>query len=164
MRNTIFYFTNPPLHPIIVFKAYNRIEMEVISDMEKVVMDAANNLIRPLSGFEQAKLVELSEGHSIVSIEISETALNSLGNVHGGFLYTLSDISAGIISVSHRLVSVTLNGSMNYIKGLSSGTLFFEANTLHKGRTTIVADVKVTDQNQTLVATGTFTMYVLKTF
>lgn len=127
-------------------------------------MDAVNNLIRPLSGFEQAKVVEVSEGHSVISIEITETALNSLGNVHGGFLYTLCDISSGIISASHSLVSVTLNGSINYIKGLSSGTLYFEANTLHKGRTTIVVDVKVTDQNKTLVSTGTFTMYVLKDF
>ncbi|MBS6644271.1 MAG: PaaI family thioesterase [Clostridiaceae bacterium] len=132
--------------------------------MEKKIMDAVNNLIRPLSGFEQAKVVEVSEGHSVISIEITETALNSLGNVHGGFLYTLCDISAGIISASHSLVSVTLNGSINYIKGLSSGTLYFEANTLHKGRTTIVVDVKVTDQNKTLVSTGTFTMYVLKDF
>lgn len=132
--------------------------------MEKIVLDAANNLIRPLSGFEQAKLIELSEGHSVVSFEITETALNTLGNVHGGFLYTLCDISAGIISASHRLVSVTLNGSINYIKGLSSGTLYFEANTLHKGRTTIVADIKVMDQDKNLVATSTFTMYVLKSF
>lgn len=132
--------------------------------MDKKIMDAVNNLIRPLSGFEQAKVVEVSEGHSVISIEITETALNSLGNVHGGFLYTLCDISSGIISASHSLVSVTLNGSINYIKGLSSGTLYFEANTLHKGRTTIVVDVKVTDQNKTLVSTGTFTMYVLKDF
>ncbi|MBT9779547.1 hotdog fold thioesterase [Clostridium sp. MCC353] len=132
--------------------------------MEKKIMDAVYNLIRPLSGFEQAEVVEVSEGHSVISIEIPETSLNSLGNVHGGFLFTLCDISAGIISASHSLVSVTLNGSINYIKGLSGGTLYFEANTLHKGRTTLVVDVKVTDRNKTLISTGTFTMYVLKDF
>lgn len=130
--------------------------------MNQIITDAINSLIRPLSGFEQAKVVEVSEGHSVVSIEISETMLNSLGNVHGGFLFTLCDISAGIISATHKKVSVTLNSNINYIKGLSDGTLFFEANTQHCGRTTLVVEVKVTNQAGQLVCTGTFTMYILK--
>lgn len=130
--------------------------------MNEKINKAVGLLISPLSGFEQARLEELEEGHSVISIDITDTSLNALGNVHGGFIFTLCDISAGIITASHSRVGVTLNSSINYLKGLNSGTLYFEANTLHKGKTTIVLNVKVTNQDGVRVADATFTMCVLK--
>ena len=55
--------------------------------------------------------------------------------------------------------SVTLNGSINYIKGISQGTLRIDARSIHTGRKTIVVETKVTNEENDLIASGTFTMY-----
>ena len=125
---------------------------------EKIVQTAAGLLI-PVSGYEKGRLAEISKGHAVVSIEITESSLNTAGHVHGGFLYTLCDMSSGMVSISEGRHSVTLNGSINYIKGISQGTLRIDAHSIHTGRKTIVVDTKVTNEENDLIASGTFTMY-----
>ncbi len=129
--------------------------------MDDIRKKAALSLISPLSGFERAKLEEFSEGHSLLTVEPDEGALNVHGIVHGGFLYTLSDISAGMISCSLGKICVTLNSSFNFIKAARSGILYFEANSMHCGRTTLTVDIKIRNQEDQLIASGTFTMYLL---
>ena len=55
--------------------------------MNEKITAAVNSLIHPLLGFEKTQVEELSKGHAVLSIELTEGAHNALGNVHGGFLF-----------------------------------------------------------------------------
>ena len=51
-----------------------------------------------------------------------------------------------------RLFPLTLQLSVNLIRNTNRGTLTAEAQVLHRGRTTIVVEVMITDDQQRLIA------------
>ncbi len=127
--------------------------------MNEKITAAVNSLIHPLLGFEKTQVEELSKGHAVLSIELTEGAHNALGNVHGGFLFTLCDTASGAVSASESRVSVTLDSNIHYLKGVKQGRLRIEARSIHCGRTTLVVETKITNEEGELIAAGTFTMY-----
>lgn len=92
---------------------------------------------------------------------ITETALNAYGHAHGGWLYTLCDMMSGVLVRLQGRASVTLSSSINYLKGGNPGdTVNIAVSCTHSGRTTVVNEVRLTNQNDALLATATFTMFV----
>ena len=75
--------------------------------MNEKITAAVNSLIHPLLGFEKTQVEELSKGHAVLSIELTEGAHNALGNVHGGFLFTLCDTASGAVSASESRAAST---------------------------------------------------------
>lgn len=127
--------------------------------MNDKITAAVHSLIHPLSGLEKAWVVELSKGHAVLAIDVTENSLNALGTVHGGFLFTLCDTASGAVSASEGWVSVTLGSSISFIKSVTQGTLYAEADSIHTGRTTMVVEAKIKGEKGELIASGTFTMY-----
>ena len=130
--------------------------------MREEIMEGIRRHILPLSGIEKANILEIEPGHAKISIDITETALNLYGNLHGGFIFTLCDIVSGMAAYAYEYANVTQHGDINFLKGVNSGTIFIEANSLHKGSKTVVSRVDVTSEDGVLLATGNFTMYLLK--
>jgi len=130
--------------------------------MREEIMEGIRRHILPLSGIEKANILEIAPGHAKISIDITEAALNLYGNLHGGFIFTLCDIVSGMAAYAYEYANVTQHGDVNFLKGVNSGTIYIEANALHKGSKTMVSRVEVTSENGVLVATGNFTMYLLK--
>ncbi len=130
--------------------------------MREEIMEGIRRHILPLSGIEKANILEIEPGHAKISIDITETALNLYGNLHGGFIFTLCDIVSGMAAYAYEYANVTQHGDINFLKGVNSGTIFIEANSLHKGSKTVVSRVEATSEDGVLLATGNFTMYLLK--
>jgi len=105
------------------------------------------------------RLVVLKEGYAEMEMEINNNSLNIQGTLHGGSIYTLADTAAGAASKSYGFVSITLNGSINYIKTTKTGKVKAIANRVHQGRTTGVYRVEVIDENDIMLAWCTFTMF-----
>lgn len=129
--------------------------------MNEKIMEGIRQHILPLSGLEKAKLLEAWPGHAKISIEIPETALNLYGNLHGGFIFTLCDATAGMATYAYEYSNVTQHGSVDFMRGISSGTLTVEANAVHKGRRSVVNRVEVKSEDGKLIAAGDFTMYFI---
>ena len=68
-------------------------------------------------------VVEVKEGYAKVEMIIDEQILNVHGFVHGGALYSLADTAAGAASFATGRDSVTLSGTINYIKPGKGGKL-----------------------------------------
>jgi uncharacterized domain 1 len=96
---------------------------------------------------------------AIAHVDISAKSLNIYGNIHGGLLYSLADNVAGMCARATGNNHVTLQGSMNYLKGISSGRITAKAIVVHRGRTTCVLDVNIFSEDNLCLAKGTFTMY-----
>jgi acyl-CoA thioesterase len=105
------------------------------------------------------KLISLKEGYAVMEMELNHTSLNIQGTLHGGAIYTLADSAAGAAAKSYGFVSITLNGSINYIKTTATGKVKAIASQIHQGRTTGVYKVEVIDENKNLLACCTFTMF-----
>ena len=86
--------------------------------------------------------------------------LNLYGNMHGGAIFTLCDIAAGIATYAYEVSNVTLQGNINYIKAVNSGTIYVKCITEHKGRQTAVNHVDITNEDGKLIATTTMTMFI----
>ncbi len=108
------------------------------------------------------EIVETHTGYAKLSMEIKESHLNIHGMAHGGVLFTLADTTAGIACMTHDQQCVTLNGNINYIRPAKKGLIYAIAHEAHNGRTTGVYNVEIYDQKDHLLATSSFSMYILK--
>lgn len=129
--------------------------------MRPEIMDGIRRHIQALEGLEQTELLEVAPGHARLAINITPKSLNLYGNIHGGFLFSLCDIASGIATYAYEVANVTQNSSIQFIKGISQGRIYIEANTIHKGSKTAVHQVTVTDEAGNLLVNAAFTMFLL---
>lgn len=106
-------------------------------------------------------IVEVKEGYAKVEMIIDEQILNVHGFVHGGALYSLADTAAGAASFATGRDSVTLSGTINYIKPGKGGKLIGIAQEISAGRTTGVYEVFIFNDAEVLLSRATFTMFFL---
>lgn len=86
--------------------------------------------------------------------------LNLYGNLHGGFIFSLCDIAAGMATYAYEVSNVTLQGNINFLRGVNSGTIFIEANAIHKGGKTVINQVEIKDEAEHLIASASFSMFL----
>ena len=126
------------------------------------IMEGIRRHIQSIGGQENLKILEIEPGHARLSVEVTKEALNLYGNAHGGFLFSLCDIAAGMSTYAYEVLNVTQCAGINFVKGVNSGTIYIEANTVHKGRKTAVSHVNITNADGELLVTGNFTMFLGK--
>lgn len=107
------------------------------------------------------KVIEVNEGYARVEMMIDQQILNIHGFVHGGALYSLADTAAGAASFATGRDSVTLTGTINYIKPGKGGKLIGIATEVSRGRTTGVYEVFIYNDEDVMLSRATFTMFFL---
>lgn len=107
------------------------------------------------------KVTEVRKGYARVEMLIDQHILNVHGFVHGGALYSLADTAAGAASFATGRDSVTLTGTINYIKPGKGGKLIGIATEISHGRTTGVYEVFIYNDDSILLSRATFTMFFL---
>jgi len=126
-----------------------------------------DELITRLNGNSQylqsndMRVIELREGYARVEMIIDQQILNVHGFVHGGALFSLADTAAGAASFASGRDSVTLTGTINYIKPGTGGKLIGVATEISRGRTTGVYEVFIYNDESVLLSRATFTMFFL---
>lgn len=132
--------------------------------MKDKIWEGIKRHIHSLGGFEKAVLIDARPGYAKFSIEITDEALNLYGITHGGFLFTLCDMAAGMATYAYEIENTTQQANINFLKGLplEAGTLYVECRSAHKGRSTVVNQVEISTQSGALAVVGTFTMFLLK--
>ena len=129
-------------------------------DFEKLIQsrNACNSFAREL-GIE---VTEIRPGYARGSKSIREMEENHAGVPHGGVYFSLADTVCGSAAASRGYHCVTLSCSYNFLRSARMGdTLTDEAREVKAGRSISVYDVQITDQNGTLLGTGTFTFFRL---
>lgn len=143
----------------------NPTEQDLISwpaGMRREIKDAILRHIQPIGGTERARLLEIAPGHSKMTLDIKKESLNLYGNLHGGFLFSLCDIAAGMAVYAYEVKNVTQNSSIQFLKGISQGRIYIEANAVHKGKCTAVTEVKITDEEGAVLVVGMFSMFLME--
>jgi uncharacterized protein (TIGR00369 family) len=115
-------------------------------------------------GFE---LDEVAEGRAVFAMTPAEYHYNPIGGVHGGVAATLMDSAMGCAVHSTLPAGAgygTLELKVNYLRQITvqTGRLRCEATLLHAGRTTALAEARLTDAQGRLLAHGTSTCIILR--
>ncbi len=97
-------------------------------------------------------LDEIGPGYARTSVTIDNRHLNGAGIIQGGVLFTLADYALASAANSREKVSVSIETSMSFIKGVSSGKVIAIAKEVTCGRTLARYDVPVTTEDGTLIA------------
>jgi len=124
--------------------------------MEKVIELFQNDKFAEHCGI---RIVEVSAGFAVCSMEVTEKHLNGIGILMGGALFTLADFTFGLAANSHGTIAVSLNAFVSYIKKCSSGTITATAKEISNSRKTGVYSVCVNDETGQIIAQITGTCY-----
>ena len=105
----------------------------------------------------------LSEKTSQVRAEIGADSLNAMGGVHGGLMFVMAEIAAGLVTRNDGRRYVTLDSSFRFIRGTdSSQDLAAEGTIVKRGRTVCFTKASVKEaESGKLLADGDFTFYCL---
>jgi acyl-CoA thioesterase len=109
-------------------------------------------------------LVEIGDHHAVMTVQADTRHLNYLGGVHGGLLAALADtvcfFPRPLLPAGQAATTVNLN--VSYLRPAALGDcLTARSELLHLGRRTASLTVKITDQQERLVAHGTATLLLL---
>ena len=124
----------------------------------------------PPSGMGQLmnfKLVEVSEGRAVFTIQPDERHYNGLGIAHGGLAATLLDSATGCAintMMPAGRIFTTLEMKINYVRPLTAATgeVRCEANVIHVGGRVATAEGRIVDRNGKLYAHGTATCMLFR--
>lgn len=104
---------------------------------------------------------DIGPDFSVVEVELRPESVNPLGMAHGGLVYSLCDVAAGVAVGQRARTFVTLSGSLNFLRPGKGKKLRCEGRIIKPGRTVNVVETSVYDDSGTLTARGTFEIYTL---
>jgi acyl-CoA thioesterase len=100
------------------------------------------------------RLVDLDAGYSKVEMQFTPDMENIFGMAHGGAIFSLIDEAFETAGNSHGTVAVALNMNITYISAPYPDTkLTAEAREISRTPKTATYDIKVTDDQNNLIAT-----------
>ena len=98
------------------------------------------------------RIVEVRRGFARTEMTVESQHLNAVGILQGGALFTLADLAFAAASNSHGVVAVACQADVTWFKAVESGTLTATAEEISRTRRLSTCVVRVTDQQDDLVA------------
>lgn len=100
-------------------------------------------------------LIELELGHSVVEMTYDPASMNNIyKRAHGGALFALIDEAFETASQTDGTIAVALNVNVTYVSSpQASVKLRAEAMRISQTKKTAGYDIKVSDENNNLIAT-----------
>lgn len=118
--------------------------------------------VRPITCLEDLEVVSCSPESVAIRTRVRKSSLNLRGFSHGGWLFTLCDTASAALVFSRGLDCVTQQASINYLHGGCVGDVVCASvRNLHWGRSTVVNEVTLTNQDRAALAVATLTMFVM---
>lgn len=106
------------------------------------------------------EVLESESGYCKISMKIREEMTNGFGVCHGGITFSLADSALAFASNSRGSISLALENNINFTRKVNTGdALIAETEELQNGRTIGVYKVRVSNQDEELVAEFRGTVY-----
>jgi uncharacterized protein (TIGR00369 family) len=130
--------------------------------MEPDEMNA--RLAGTLPGLLGIRFVETGKERVVAELAIRDDLRTVGGALHGGTLMAFADTvgaAATIVNLPPGATTTTLESKTNFFAAGRSGVVRAESTPLHRGRTTMVWQTRVTDESGKLLSLTTQTQMVL---
>lgn len=110
---------------------------------------SAGDLFARHNGIE---LLEVGPGWAKARMRIEPYHFNTAKTVHGGAIFTLADFAFAVASNSHGTLAMAINVSISFVKAVTSGTLYAEAQEQTLNPKLASYSVRITDEDGAVVA------------
>jgi 1,4-dihydroxy-2-naphthoyl-CoA hydrolase len=114
-----------------------------------------------LGGFERAlglAFTRVTPDELVAEVPVTPALLQPYGIVHGGvyasIIETLASAGAALHAMAEGKSSVGLENTTSFVRAVRGGTLVAVATPVHRGRTSQVWEVRISDERGKLAATG----------
>ncbi|NKE07231.1 MULTISPECIES: PaaI family thioesterase [Mesobacillus] len=125
-------------------------------------MELNNTLLGSL-GIE---ITQLQKGKVVATMPVDDRTRQPFGLLHGGASVALAETVASVgafeLVDKENEVVVGLEINANHIKAKRDGVVKAVGTVLHQGKTTMVWDIKITDEEENLVCISRCTIAVIK--
>ncbi|CAM3909313.1 PaaI family thioesterase [Mesobacillus thioparans] len=125
-------------------------------------MDLNNTLLGSL-GIE---VTDLQKGKVVATMPVDDRTRQPFGLLHGGASVALAETVASVgafeLVDQENEVVVGLEINANHIRAKRDGVVTAVGTVLHQGKTTMVWDIKITDEDDNLVCISRCTIAVIK--
>jgi acyl-CoA thioesterase len=109
----------------------------------------------------EMQIVALDMGTCTLSCPVSAQTTNGFGIAHGGLTYALADSALAFASNSRGFQCMSIDTQISHLAKVKLGdSLSAYCTELHRGKRTGVYEVKITNQDQKLVAYFKGTVFV----
>jgi uncharacterized protein (TIGR00369 family) len=111
------------------------------------------------------QIIELGPERAVATMPVNEATKQPAGILHGGASVALAETIASVGTYNlidqKNQMAVGLEINANHIRSKHDGIVTATAIPLHKGRTTMVWEIKITDEDGKLVCISRCTMAVI---
>lgn len=112
------------------------------------------------------EFIDLGKDFLVAKMEVTPKVHQPDGVLHGGATVALAESvgsAASYISVNKDTQMIRgIVISANHLKGISKGYVYAKATPIHRGRTTQLWEIKVTDDNNNLISHCKLSTMILK--
>lgn len=127
----------------------------------------APDLTLPQGGFDALyglELLEVTDELVRAQVAVRDKVKQPFGLVHGGVLAsiaeTLSSVGTAVVVMPEGMAAIGLSNSTSFLRPISEGTIHARAVRRHRGRTTWLWDVEISDDAGRLCALTRMTIAV----
>lgn len=114
----------------------------------------------PFNLAHRISAVEVESGKSTVQVVLTGDSLNIWSIPHGGILFAVADVAAGLCAQStHDGKVVTISSSINFLQTSKGNALLATGLEIKSGRSTSFVSVEVKDSLGEVVLIGQFVMH-----
>lgn len=132
-------------------------KQKVIASMNTI---SENTLMRTLD----IEYIDAGPDYLVAKMPVTAKVHQPMGLLHGGATLALAESVGSAASQMVALPNQKIKGleiSANHLKSVSSGVVFATARIIHKGRTTHLWEIRVTDEQENLISICKLTNIVL---
>ncbi|WP_174728265.1 hotdog fold thioesterase [Mesobacillus harenae] len=112
------------------------------------------------------EITELGQGTVTATMPVDDRTRQPFGLLHGGASVALAETVASVgayeLVNKEEEATVGLEINANHIRGKKDGIVTAVGTVLHRGKTTMVWDIKISDEEGRLVCVSRCTMAVIK--
>jgi len=106
------------------------------------------------------EVLEVREGYAKLQAVIRPEMMNGVGSVHGGVTFSMADSAFAFSCNMYNNISVALDVHISFTKAGREGDVFtIESQEISSTKRTGIYDIKVTNQNNDLIALFKGTCY-----
>lgn len=112
------------------------------------------------------EIVEMTKERAVATMPVNSATHQPFGLLHGGASVVLAETIASMATWNlidkENELTMGLEINANHIKGKKDGIVTAIATPLHQGRTTMVWDIKIVDEEEKLICVSRCTMAIVK--
>ena len=105
------------------------------------------------------EIIDMRAGYAKVRMNITPAHLNAGGVCQGGALFTMADLAFAIAVNMHGVLTFSTSANITYLRSVSSGYVYAEAQEIVDHKRMPFVEVRITDDEGTLVAIFTSSGY-----